>query len=117
MKSLKLVIMIILIIGNLCDSCGEIMTASSLDDCKGLSLSSDEETLSTDTCCYYTISLSENTTGFCYGSIKGQESNIQSQIQNYFNEQGTNATVTINCNSNIIHIQFLLILLFTFILF
>ena len=68
-------------------------------------------------CCYYTISLSENTTGFCYWSIKGQESNIQSQIQNYFNEQGTNATVTINWNSNIIHIQFLLILLLTFILF
>ena len=117
MKSLKLVIMIILIIGSLCDSCGEIMNVTSINDCKGLILSSDEETLTTDTCCYYTISLSGNTTSFCYGSIKGQESNIQTQIENYFNEQGSTAIVTINCNSSIIHIQLLLILLFTFILF
>ena len=47
------------IIGNLCDSCGETMTTSSIEDCKGLTLSSDEENLTTDTCWYYTINYLE----------------------------------------------------------
>ena len=110
-KILKLFLLSIFVIGNLCDSCGEIMTASSLEDCKGLTLSSDEETLTTDTCCYYTITLSGNTTSFCYGSIKGQESSIKSQIEEYFNEQGSNVVVNINCNSSYIQFRtFILIL-------
>ena len=86
------------IIGNLCDSCGETMNASSIEDCKGLALSSDEENLTTDTCCYYTINLSGNSTGFCYGSIKGQESSIKFHIEEYFKEQGSNVVVNINCS-------------------
>ena len=81
------------------------MTASSIEDCKGLTLSSDEENLTTDTCCYYTINLSGNSTGFCYGSIKGQESSIKSQIEEYFNEQGSNVVVNINCNSSFIQFR------------
>ena len=88
-RILKVILISIFIIGNLCDSCGETMTASSIEDCKGLSLSSDEENVTSDTCCYYTINLSGNSTGFCYGSIKGQESSIKSQIEEYFNEQGS----------------------------
>ena len=103
-RLLKVLLISIFIIGNLCDSCGETMTASSIEDCKGLTLSSDEENLTTDTCCYYTINLSGNSTGFCYGSIKGQESSIKSQIEQYFNEQGSNVVVNINCNSS--YIQF-----------
>ena len=103
-RILKVLLISIFIIGNLCDSCGETMTASSIEDCKGLSLSSDEENLTTDTCRYYTINLSGNSTGFCYGSIKGQESSIKSQIEEYFNEQGSNVVVNINCNSS--YIQF-----------
>ena len=103
-RILKVILISIFIIGNLCDSCGETMTASSIEDCKGLTLSSDEENLTTDTCCYYTINLSGNFTGFCYGSIKEQESSIKSQIEEYFNEQGSNVVVNINCNSS--YIQF-----------
>ena len=103
-RILKVILISIFIIGNLCDSCGETMNASSIEDCKGLALSSDEENLTTDTCCYYTINLSGNSTGFCYGSIKGQESSIKSQIEEYFNEQGSNVVVNINCNSS--YIQF-----------
>ncbi len=73
------------------------MTASSIEDCKRLSLSSNKENLITDTCCYYTINLSGNSTGFCYGSIKGQESSIKSH-EEYFNEQGSNVVVNINCS-------------------
>ena len=101
-RILKLVLISIFVVGNLCESCGEIMTASSLEDCKGLNLTSDEETLTTDTCCYYTITLSGNTTGFCYGSIKGQESSIKSQIEEYFTEQGSTAVVNINSYSLLI---------------
>ncbi len=108
---LKVLLISIFIIGNLCDSCGETMNASSIEDCKGLALSSDEENLTTDTCCYYTINLSGNSTGFCYGSIKGQESSIKSQIEEYFNEQGSNVVVNINCNSSFIQFSsFVLIL-------
>ena len=49
-RILKVLLISIFIIGNLCDSCGETMTASSIEDCKGLTLSSDEENLTTDTC-------------------------------------------------------------------
>jgi hypothetical protein len=110
-RMLKVLLISIFIIGNLCDSCGETMNASSIEDCKGLALSSDEENLTTDTCCYYTINLSGNSTGFCYGSIKGQESSIKSQIEEYFNEQGSNVVVNINCNSSFIQFSsFVLIL-------
>ena len=115
-RILKVLLISIFIIGNLCDSCGETMTASSIEDCKGLTLSSDEENLTTDTCCYYTITLSGNTTGFCYGSIKGQESSIKSQIEDYFTEQGSTAVVNINCNSSFIQTKIVFLTLLVLIL-
>ena len=109
-RMLKVLLISIFIIGNLCDSCGETMTASSIEDCKGLTLSSDEENLTTDTCWYYTINYLEILLDFVMEVLKDKNLLLNLKLKNI----SMNKVQMLLLILIVTHLIFNLVLLFLF---